>query len=390
MKLSIKKSVVFVLSLFFCLQSFCQYPPAQGPQPVIPGTGVKELPLFIVTNLLKIKMRDSIIPAINAAIRAQGPPVSITVSAVITQRKPTMAQTQYIDQPNSKYVTMPYKVDYKLNISGYPDRHVFQNLSIDISSKDWYANQGGMLTFSLNAEKPYLDGPSFAEQALNFFIGNRLTSLVDSKIRSYLPNAIRQALPVTLLDRRCNRLNVVVPSNDAPEYQNSYIQYQYKPVRNQGLTVLNTINVSVKSIRRLKARNYEANTILYDSSENINIEFFANNKLQTFDVQQIREDQVRNFPDNNMVVAKPASTGSLILLATITQSNFLRESRYVEFKVNKSFGNGTQKLIVQKTFISKPFQLPGGGMSKPQTIPVDAYEFTVQVTVHNQELGVSQ
>ncbi|MCP9753339.1 hypothetical protein EGI32_20495 [Ferruginibacter sp. HRS2-29] len=78
------------------------------------------------------------------------------------------------------------------------------------------------------------------------------------------------------------------------------------------------------------------------------------------------------------------------MLATITQSNFLRESRYVEFKVNKSFGNGTQKLIVQKTFISKPFQLPGGGMSKPQTIPVDAYEFTVQVTVHNQELGVSQ
>ncbi len=389
MKLNIRKMLSALAAVISFLGASCQ-PPAQGPEPVSDTTNLKELPLFIIGNMIKIKMRDSIIPTIDSSISAQDPPIKITVTAEITPRKPSMMQTQFTDRPNENYVSVPFKVDYTLHLNNLPNRHLFQNLSINITAKDWYVDAGGTLTFTLNAEKPYLDGPSFTEQAINFFIGNWLTPFIDSKIRSSLPNAIRQVLPVEIFDPKCNRLDVVVPPND-PTYKNSYIEYQYKrPPLSQSVSSLDKIKVSLKSIRRLKAHNYEMNSILYDSSENINIELFANQKLIAFPMDQFKEEEVRSFPANEVTLVKPASTGSLILLANIMQSNFMKDSRFIEFKSNKSFGNGTQKLIVKKSFISKPRPLPGGGMSKPQTIWQDAYELTIQVNVNTPAVSVSQ
>jgi hypothetical protein len=41
--------------------------------------------------------------------------------------------------------------------------------------------------------------------------------------------------------------------------------------------------------------------------------------------------------------------------------------------------NDTRKLIIQKVFISKPFRLPNGQMSKTKDIYVNAYELTVTI-----------
>jgi hypothetical protein len=169
-----------------------------------------------------------------------------------------------------------------------------------------------------------------------------------------------------------------------PNYDNSWVTYHLSPTRPDIFTsTTNTISVSVKSIKRLAAKNFETNTILYDEHENITLEFFVNQKALTFTIEDILEGQERTLPENNTILKKPNDAGSLILLANILQANFEKDSRFLLFKKAQNFGNGLQKVIVQKRFWSKPFRLPNGSMSKPQLRLVDAYEIMVDVKVHN-------
>ena len=47
----------------------------------------------------------------------------------------------------------------------------------------WFASGGGHLKILLHADKPYLDNPSFAEQAISFFVAGTLTNYLDNIIR---------------------------------------------------------------------------------------------------------------------------------------------------------------------------------------------------------------
>ena len=355
-----------------------QIPPAQGPPPVT----VSEpslIPIFFIRNYLKLYLKDTIIPAIQSKIDAESP-VDIDLSFTLTPGKPTMSETQYTDQPNQKIVTIPYRIKYKLD--GILNRNLYQNIKVLVSCNGWFASGGGRLKILLRADKPYLDNPSFAEQAISFFVAGTLTNYLDNIIRSRLPEALNQAIPTGFFRTECNCLSVI--SDVPPNYDNSWVTYHLTPTRPDIFTSANnTISVSIKSIKRLAAKNYETNSILYDEHENITLEMFVNQKALTFTIDDIMEGQERILPDNNTLLKKPNDTGSLILLANIMQANFFKDSRYLLFNKAQNFGNGTRKLIVQKPFWSKPIRLPNGSMSKPQLRLVDAYEITVDIKVQN-------
>ncbi len=358
-----------------------QMPPAQGPPPVtVPEPSL--IPIFFIRNYLKLYLKDTIIPSIQAKIDAESP-VDIDLSFTVTPGKPSMSETQYTDQPNQKIVTIPYKIKYKLD--GILNRNLYQNIKVLVSCDGWFASGGGRLKILLRADKPYLDNPSFAEQAISFFVAGTLTNYLDNTIRSRLPDALNRAIPTGFFRTECNCLSVI--SDMPPNYDNSWVTYHLTPTRPDIFTsATNTISVSIKRIKRLAAKNYETNTILYDEQENITLEMFVNQKALTFTIDDIMEGQERILPDNNTLLKKPNDAGSLIVLANIMQSNFFKDSKYLLFTRAQNFGNGTKKLIVQKQFWSKPFRLPNGSMSKPQLRLVDAYEITVDIKVQNSVL----
>lgn len=373
-----KKMTLLLLAVSMYLGSYAQYSPAQGP-PNVSGSNIRELSVTIFTNNITRLLNDSIIPKANADIAANDPPMNIKLALTsVKLRKPGMGQTEYTDRPNERVLKIPYNIDFELKINNFPNRHIFQSIELTVSCQDWFINDGGSLRITLKADKPYLSGPSITEQVLNAFLLNFLTPYVDAKIRNNLPTGLQRIIPIGGALGRCNCLGAYVDSD--PGYTFSALQYQHKRPLHQTIeTPANTVYVSVKSIKRLRARNYEQGTVLYDSSENINIEFFINQKLQVFSVNQIREDEQVNFPDNLTSVRRPNASGTLILIANITQSNNRRDSRFAVYRASGNFGNGIRKLIVKKVFISRPHRLPNGQMSKPIDIYVDAYEFTVEI-----------
>jgi hypothetical protein len=56
------------------------------------------------------------------------------------------------------------------------------------------------------------------------------------------------------------------------------------------------------------------------------------------------------------------------------------------FTRESNFGNGTQTIVVQKTYWLPPQRLPDGRLTKPTEQRVDAYEITARVNVPQQLL----
>jgi hypothetical protein len=380
--LTIKKAILLLMFSLHSFNVFSQYPPAQGPPPVTGNTNFGLLQVFMVNNLVDFALRDSIVPAINAGIIARNPPIGIVASHTLRPGQPYMSKTKYTDRPNVRIITIPYRVDIKLDLNGIPDRHVYLNIKVNFSCQNWFANPSGNLKVLIITEKAYLGGPSPVEQAINFFIG-ALTPFIDNEIKRSIPSALQKELLLNLADDRCNCLSFVLDGS-APSYEESDIKYQYNeaPIK-KTLTIDNAINISVDSIKRLYGAYDRSGSILYNSVENINVELFANQKTYAFDVDQISEGQSRKLPDNNISIIKPGNTGSLVLIANITQNDGKRDSKFVVFNVAGNFGNGTQKIILTKSFLSTPFKLPNGNMSKPKNESRDAYELTITIKVYD-------
>ncbi|HMK16843.1 MAG TPA: hypothetical protein VK492_01480 [Chitinophagaceae bacterium] len=377
------KKLLLTLSVLFYLETIGQYPAAQGPPGVTPGPEkVRELPASVFTETIKTILRDSIIPMVNAAIREEGPPVKVVVSSTLQPGTPRMTVTKNTNRPNQKIIEIPCKLDYKLDINGFPDRHIYQNVVINIFCEDWYTYADGKANVRIVADKAFLGGPSFNEQAINFFLGNWLTPLIDNSIRSNLPDKFSRKLSLEGLQDKCNCLGLHKYSST--DY---WIQWQYKnpPARESipgDATNFNTITVKIDSIRRLNARNFETGEVLYEPSEDINILLYANHGVQTLDVNSIREGESRKLPANNITIPKPKADGSLILIANISQKNNRSDSKFITFYSRQNFGNGSRKLIVRKSFYAKPVKLPGGGMSKPQKMFREAYELIISINTH--------
>lgn len=383
-----KYALVFLLSICPLSIFSQQVPPAQGPGPVVGTTGIRELPVRAFTGFLNILFRDSIMPAVNASIRANDPPVRIRVTHSLKQGKPMMTETKYADRPNQRIITIHYDITYHLDINNFPDRKLYQNLELNFSCEEWYKPGGGLMYISTVSDEPYLGGPTITEQAISFFLGNWLTPFIDGKIRSGLPSMLRKRSPLNVPNRDCNCLNVV--SGTAPDYDDGFLQYQNRsrriPRPGEGAeTNFNTITVKMDSIRRLPAKNYTGGGVLYEEVENIALEVWVNQQLQGFDLAGMRDGDARKLPENSITLPKPGTGGTLVLIANVIQSgNFKTDTRFVVFNARQNYGNGIRKMIVRKSFWTRPQRLPGGGTSKPIETFVDAYELTLSINAHIQ------
>jgi hypothetical protein len=80
---------------------------------------------------------------------------------------------------------------------------------------------------------------------------------------------------------------------------------------------------------------------------------------------------------------RPGPNNTIVVIANIQQKPLLSPSdpSFAVFRNINNFGNGTQKLVVRKSYMEPAHRLPDGHMSKPLKNWIDAYEITFQVSV---------
>jgi hypothetical protein len=353
------------------------YPPAQGP--LLAEEPYRTIPTFLLINSVKTAIQTSL-DSVNASISREADSTGIQahVSFSATTYQPAMSVTQYPDKPNENVVRMPFMVTY--DVSGiryhglpYFSRQIGQSIELVMSCDRWFTNNGQMRV-TARADRPYLDGTSFGEDVLNFFIAHTLTDLVDSKLRQSLPGATTAGTDSL---GACNRLGVI--PGTAPNYTDGSINFKktFVPVR---LPTVYDASVTFQKIKRLPARTI-GGAVLYNDVEDVQLRFYANQDLRTAHLENLREGDERDLTMPTVALGPLGGTSSLVLILNIEQLTSLeRDTRFSVFTRESNFGNGTQKIIVRKSYWEPPQRLPDGRLTKPLRHDVDAYEITALVS----------
>ncbi len=375
---------------FFSIRLFSQ-PPAQGPP--LTDNKFTEYSLFVVLNFIEFTLQKNI-DATNAHIQQKKDSTNINahLSYTYIAYQPNMTVTTLQDAPNQNIVHVPLIVTYNVdNISwhGIPyfSRTITQSIDVYVSCNNWFTTKGA-LNFTTVLGAPYLEGTGFGEGALDFFIGHSLTDYVNSKMRASLPPQKQYSSGGGIIPLSCNCLGLNPGTNAANHYKDAVVKYEYKNPGfggTDGNNIFNTIDVNLVSIKRLQAHSIPDNQALYRPIEDIQLSFYVNQTLKATQITGISEGQVRNLNLGNFRFTKPDINGSVVLIAKIEQLPLasVSDSQFEVFYKNNNFGNGTQKLVIQKIYWLPPQHLPGGGTTKPQKVSVDAYELTISINVYD-------
>ena len=384
------KSLYFFTLLgctFFSIAAFSQ-PPAQGPP--LPINQNNNLGLFVVMNTIENTIQKNL-DTVNAQIARKKDSTNIGAHLSYTYKtyQPAMVASTLFDAPNQNEIHIPIIVTYTIdNISwhgvGFFSRTISQSIDVYITCKNWFTTQGALNIYT-KVDRAFIDGHSFGEDALDFFIGHYLTDYVDSKIRSALPGSLQPT--TTIGTSHCSCLGLNTGTNDADHYKDGYVIFEYRNLGFGNLppTIYNTIDVNLISIKRLTAHSYPDGKALYKPMEDIQLVFYANQNSQVAHLMQVKEEEVRPLNLGNIRLFKAADYASTVLIARIDQSDGsnLSDSNFEVFYKNQNFGNGNQTLVVTKSYWQPPQHLPGGGTTKPIKVTVPAYELTVNINFHN-------
>ena len=354
-------------------------PPAQGPW--VAEAPAPYIPVFTIINTVKLTIQNTL-DAINHRIDSLSDSTGVEahVSFSSTTYQPAMSTSQYPDRPNENVVRIPFIVTYDvtgIRYHGLPyfSRQLGQSIEVVVSCNNWYTNQGEMRTVG-RADRPYLDGTSFGEDALNFFIAHTLTDLVDSKLGQQLGGAITS---VTDSLGECNRLGVD-PGTEQQAYTDAAIYYK-KVVTRPHLSSPFDATMNFEKIKRLPAHTLSGE-VLYSPTEDVQLLLYANQTLRSTHLDDMKEGEERALTLAPVELGPLSGDASLVLIANVEQlTTFQRDTRFVVFTKETNFGNGTQTIVVQKSYWLPPQRLPGGQLTKPIEQRVDAYEITARISV---------
>ena len=372
----------------FAAHAFGQ-PPAQGPPP--PPPPALPFATSILVNFVKTNIQTTL-DEVNAKIvrDADSTGVRAHLSFTLKSFKPGMSTTTFPNKPNENIVRIAFMISYDvtgIRYHGIPyfSRKLGQSLELHVSCNQWFTN-AGTLAVTTRADRPFLDNKSFAEEALNFFIANTLTNLVDSKLRARLPSGSNSVNPIPTSPCNCLSVNSGTP----PNFTDAEILFKKvnKPIIAQ---TVGGGSVTIQSIKRLKARPLAGGGPLYQESENIQLEMYVNQTLRTAQLNSMREGDIRTLNIPVVPVSRPGVNGTIVLIANVTQlQSFQNDTRFAVFGRNVGFGNGTQKITVPKIYTEPPRRLSDGTMTKPTIRQVDAYEVTVTVALNTLNSVISK
>ena len=354
-----------------------QVTPPLGPPEIPQNVTHVELGLGLFIEAVKSKIQTTV-TRINHSIDSMSSSTNVRarLSHNIQIQTPFMAFSTSTQGPNYKYAKIVFKITYTIsNISYYNipyfDRRLFQDVGIGFRCDNWYTGSGAAI-MGVGTEKPMLDDASFGEQALNFFIGNTLTNLVDSKLKAIL-SGVGGGASTTLPNGKCNCMSLV-PGNPST-FDYGAIRFAY--VTPKRLEVIpNNLIISLKSIKRLRIIGFP-NPV----EKSINIEFYANHKSTVAVVNKIKENEQQVLNNIAVITARPGDNDMLVLIGNITSTSGTETiSNSMVFRKDRNFGIGTHKFIVVRPVVLPASTGPDGRPVKPHTVYRPQYELMVQVS----------
>ena len=141
------------------------------------------------------------------------------------------------------------------------------------------------------------------------------------------------------------------------------------------------MSIKLIGVKRLNARDF-SNTSLYDVEEAPLLELYANFGHTAIQLPTLLEGQQISLNGPTMIIERPTDIGLLVVIADMTlwKNGVPREedSAFTVFDSRTNFGNGTQSLIVQKSFWTQANPRTG---AKPREVPVNGYELIFQMNV---------
>ncbi len=384
--LGLRPFLCILFAFTLCSRSFAQ-PPAQGPPPPRPND-VRSVVMSAIVNGVLLGIQKGVDSA-NAHIArdANSTGISAHVSFTATVNQPNLLPTQNITTPNENQVWNAFIVTYNvtdIRYHGIPyfDRQIGQSIDVFTRCSGWFTTHGA-LTTTTSLQPAYLDGPSFSEEALNFFIANTLTNLMDSKLRGSLPGAGGTVDTISLVPCGCLGLD---PGSASKNYVDGAILFSLPPKLTVATTAFNQASVTLQRIRRLQARGNGG--ILYLPSEDLRLNVYVNQTLRSIEVLGMKEGDDRALNVQPVSFPKPSGDATVVVIGNTVQEleSDLTDSQFMVFGKAQNFGNGVQKLTIQKVYWTQPQTLPGGQRTKPLKNYVDAYELTFQVSIPTNEV----
>lgn len=352
--------LALTLSCFFAMPSFAQ----QAPPPLGPPTYRSEktqLGVGLLSGFVKTKVAEIVTDA-NKKISQQTK--RVTVEAMpLKVFSPRRVATLNTNRPNQYYVKLPMGISVRVKIPITSDRTIYIPFDLNLSCEGWQTGNGTVQIVGQTGP-PSIEGGNIIEEVL--MVRDLINNLIRSKLT--LPGAIRFTLPnsscVTIGASRSQSVGdpFAFIAYDAPS--------RFRPVLDRATQ---TVTVQFKKLKRLRARNN--GVILYQTSENILLETYANFVLNQSAPLTMREDDEVALTLPPAVVKSPGDL--LVIIANIQQqpTSTPEDSAFVAQTRSANFSPGVHTLQITKTVIEPP----GPGHTQPRRFRVPAYELTYEV-----------
>lgn len=322
-------------------------PPAQGP--AAPTQNAFAFQHSGVTNILSNAVNQAISTA------SKNLPSYVSLNWSYDTWSPSLFQTQYLDRPNEFYVKMPYILSYTASVPGLGVT-ITQGLDVDVYCEGWQTGKG-TLTIREVLYPAYFDQDQFSIPAQILQIPSLIDPLVESALAQF-PGGTS----TTNTGQACYSLGA---AGDA------YL-VDLSPIHR--ITAVTSLQPEI-SVRVLQVSR--STSPAYEPLEKPSLSVWAGFSEMHLDLPPMVAGQTF-VPTTNAVVQTPVppSGGQLVLIADITYSDLTQEdSTFAVFGQSSNFGNGTQKLTTQKSWM-----MPAQNGNKPYKVSVNGYDVTLQIS----------
>jgi hypothetical protein len=353
--------LALTFSCFFAIPSGAQQAP---PPPLGPPTYRSErvqLGVGLLSGFVKTKVAEIVTDA-NRQISQQNK--RVTVEAMpLKVFSPRRVATLHTNRPNQYYVKLPMGISVKVKIPITSDRLIYIPFDLNLFCEGWQTGNGNVQIVG-QPGPPSIEGGNIIEEVL--MVRDLINNLIRSRLT--LPGAIRFSLPnsscVTIGASRSQFVGdpFAFIAYDAPSKFGPIVDRATQPV-----------TVTFKKLKRLRARNKGA--ILYQASENILLETYANFVLNQSAPLTMREDDEVALTLPPAVVKAPGDL--LVIIANISQqpTSTPEDSAFVASMRSANFSPGLHILQISKILIEPA----GPGQTQPRRLRVPAYELTYEV-----------
>ncbi len=341
-------------------------PPSPPIGPTSYRSDQKQIGVGLISSLVKGKVNE-IIKNVNDTLAARGESIRVEFLSHRVN-KPMRVATEHTNRPNQWFVKIPMNIGLNINIPVVADRQVYIPLDINLSCENWHTGNG-TLRIIAQPGPISVEGGNILEEII------RIRDLIDNQVKSNFPRpSFIDATPGT--PPPCATIGT--SPGEPPDYRFGFIAYdppqRIRPIGGV-VRALPSVEVTFLKLKRLRARSFRGG-VLYNPTEQIVLEAYANHSARQSPVLTMNEDQEvsLSFPP---FVLPSGGLETLVIIANINQQPNAQpqDSAFNAWPRSMNFSPGMHTLPITKVYV-----MPAGpGRPKPSFVRVPAYELTYNV-----------